>query len=87
MRDLVSQSTFTIQDFLKRIDMIKIVDTFTSTWDMVTPTAISNSWKKLMPLPSSFMQNSEPSEETTNSEFIQQLSRMNITFTDDDIQN
>ena len=33
------------------------------------------------------MQNSDPSEETTNSEFIQQFSRMNITFTDDDIQN
>ena len=33
------------------------------------------------------MQNSDPSEETINSEFIQQFSRMNITFTDDDIQN
>ena len=87
LRDLVSQSTFTIQDFLKRIDMIKIVDTVASAWDMVTPTAIRNSWKKLMPLPSSSMQNSDPSEETTNSEFIQQFSRMNITFTDDDIQN
>ena len=30
MRDLVSQSTFTIQDFLKRIDKIKIVDTVAS---------------------------------------------------------
>ena len=87
LRNLVSQSTFTIQDFLKRIDMIKIVDTVASAWDMVTPTAIRNSWKKLMPLPSSSMQNSDPSEETTNSEFIQQFSRMNITFTDDDIQN
>ena len=27
LRDLVSQSTFTIQDFLKRIDMVKVVDT------------------------------------------------------------
>ena len=87
LRDLVSQSTFTIQDFLKRIDMIKIVDTVASAWDMVTPTAIRNSWKKLMPIPSSPMQNSDPLEETTNSEFIQQFSRMNITFTDDDIQN
>ena len=67
--------------------MIKIVDTVASAWYMLTSTAIRNSWKKLMPLLSSSMQNSDPSEETTNSEFIQQFSRMNITFTDDDTQN
>ena len=67
--------------------MTKTVDTVASAWDMVTTTAIRNSWKKLMTLPSSSMQNSDPSEETTNSEFIQQFSTMNITFTDDDIQN
>ena len=33
------------------------------------------------------MQNSDPLEETTNSEFIQQFLRINITFTDDDIHN
>ena len=54
---------------------------------MVTPTAIRNSWKKLMPLPSSSMQNSDPLEETSNNKFIQQFLRINITFTDNDIQN
>ena len=87
LRDLVSQSTFTIQDFLKRIDMTKIVDTVAFAWDMVTPTAIRNSWNKLMSLRSSSMQISEPLEEITNNEFIQQFSTINITFTDDDIQN
>ena len=87
VRDIVSQSTFTIHDFLKRFDMIKVVDTVASARDMVTPSAIRNSWKKLMALQSSSMQNSYPSEESTNSEFIQQFLRMNITFTDDDIQN
>ena len=70
LRDLVTQSTFTIQDFLKRIDMIKVVDTVASAWDMVTPAAIRNSWKKLMPLPSSSMQISEAFEEVTNNEFV-----------------
>ena len=30
LRDLVTQSSFTIQDFLKKIDMIKVVDTVAS---------------------------------------------------------
>ena len=47
LRDLVRQSTFTTQDFLKIIDMIKAVDTLASAWDIVTPIAIRNSWKKL----------------------------------------
>ena len=47
---------------------------------LVTPTAIRNSWKKLMQLPSSAMQNSDPLEETKNSEFIKQLLRINITL-------
>ena len=73
LRDLVTQSNFTIQDFLKRIDMIKVVDTVASALDMVTPAAIRNSWKKLMPLPSSSMQISEVFEEVTNNEFVQQF--------------
>ena len=55
LRDLVSQSTFTIQDCFNRIDMIKIVDTVASAWDRITSSTISNSWKKLIPLPSSPM--------------------------------
>ena len=82
LKDLVSQSTFTIHDFLKRIDIINVVNTVASAWDMVTPTAIRSSWKKLIP-----MQNSDMLEETTNSEFIQCFLRIYITFTDDDIQN
>ena len=88
LRDLISQSTFTIEDFLKRIDMIKICDTISSAWDMVKPSSIRNSWKKLMPLqPSSSMQNIDPLLKTPNDEFIQQFARLNITFTEDDIQN
>ena len=33
LRDLVTQTIFTIQDFLKRIDMIKVVDSVASAWD------------------------------------------------------
>ena len=40
-----------------------------------------------MPLPSSSMQNSDPLEETTNIEFIQQLLQISITFTNYDIQS
>ena len=50
LRDLISQLTFTIEDFLKRIDMIKIVGTVSSAWYMVKPSSIRNSWNKLMPL-------------------------------------
>ena len=68
--------------------MIKIVDTISSAWNMVKPSSIRNSWKKLMPLqPSSSMQNIDPLEKTPNNEFIQQFARLNITFTEDDIQN
>ena len=87
LRDLVTQSTFTIHYFLKIIDMIKVVDTVASAWDMVTPAAIRNSWKKLMPLPSSSMQISEAFEEVITNEFVQQFSALKITCTDDDIQN
>ena len=86
LRDLVSQSTFTIHDIVKRIDTTKIVDTVESAWDMI-PTAIKNSWKKFMPLPSSSIQISEPLEEITSNEVIQQFSTINIIFTDDDIKN
>ena len=87
LRDRVSQSTFTIQDFLKKVDMIKIVDTVAAAWDMVTPTAIRNYWKKLMPLPNDIQQNNIPQEVILTNEFMQQFSRVNITLTDDDIQN
>merc|ERR1712183_785187 len=84
----MGQSTFTIEDFLKRIDMIKVVDTISSAWDMVKPSSIRNSWKKSMSLqPSSSMQNIDPLEKTPNNEFIQHFARLNITFTEDDIQN
>ena len=43
LRDLVLQSTFSIQDILTR--MIQVVDTIASAWNMVTPTAIRNSQK------------------------------------------
>ena len=85
LRDLVSQSTFTIQDFLKRIDMVKVVDTVAVAWDLVTLSAIRNSWKKLIQLPSSSQQDSPV--EISNNEFVKQFSRMNITLTDDEIQN
>ena len=62
--------TLTIEDFLKRNDMIKIVDTVTSAWDMVKPSSIRNSRKKLMPLQqSSSMQNLDLSEKTQNNEY------------------
>ena len=70
LRDLVTQSTFKIQDFLKRIDMIKVGDTITLAWDMVTPAAIKNSWEKLMLLPSSSKQISQVFEEVTINEFV-----------------
>ena len=87
LRDLVSQSTFTIQDFLKTLDMMKVIDTVATAWDMVTPAAIRNSWKKLMPLPNDIQQNNVPQEVISNNDFVQQFSRVNITLTDDDIQN
>ena len=85
LRDLETQSTFIIEDFLKIIDMIKVFDTVASAWDIVTPVTIRNSWKKLIPLPSSSMQINETFEEVTNNEFVQQFSARNITYTDDDI--
>ena len=68
--DLVSQSTFTIQDFLKKVDMIKVFDTVAAAWDMVTPAAIRNSWKNLMPLPNDMQQNNVPQEVISNNEFV-----------------
>ena len=68
--DLVPQSTFTIQDFLKKVDMIKVFDTVAGAWDMVTPAAIRNSWKKLMPLPNDMQQNNVPQEVISNNEFV-----------------
>ena len=38
----LTPSASAIQDFLKRIDMIKVGDTITLAWDMVTPAAIRN---------------------------------------------
>ena len=87
LRDLVSQSTFTIQDFLKTLDMMKVIDTVATAWDMVTPAAIKNSWKKLLLLPNDIQQNNVPQEVISNNDFVQQFSRVNIILTDDDIQN
>ena len=70
LRNLVSQLTFTIKDFLKRIDMVKVVDTVAVAWDLVTPAAIRNSWKKLIQLPSSSQQ--DPPVEISNNEFVKQ---------------
>ena len=68
--------------------MIKIVNTVSSAWNIVKPCSIINSWKKLMPLQqSSSMQNIDPSEKTQNNEFVQQFARLNILFTEDDIQS
>ena len=67
--------------------MIKVGDTITLAWDMVTPAATGNSWKKLMLLPSSSMQISESIEEVTINEFMKQFLALNITHTDNDIQN
>ena len=81
LKDLISQSTCTIEDFLKRIDIIKIVDNVSFAWDMVKSSSIRNSWKKLMPLQqSSSMRNIDPSEKTQNNEFVQKFARLDITF-------
>ena len=55
LRDFVTQSTFIIQNFPKRFDMIKVVDTVVIALDNVTDAVTRNSWKKLMSLPSSSM--------------------------------
>ena len=67
--------------------MIKVVNTVAAAWDMITPAAIRNSWKKLMSLLNDIQQNNVPQEVISNNEFVQQFSRVNITLTDDDIQN
>lgn len=64
--------------------MIKSVDTIAPAWDMISPSAIRNSWKILLPLLSSSMQN-DLLEETAESEFIQQFFKLTIKFTDNDI--
>ena len=56
--------------------MIKIVDIIAFARDIVIPSAIRNSWIKLLLLPSSSMQNSEPLEETANSKFIKQFLKL-----------
>ena len=67
--------------------MIKIVATVLYAWDMVKPSSIRNSRKKLMPLQqNSSMRNLDPSEKTQNNEFVHQFERLNITSTEDDIQ-
>ena len=68
--------------------MIKTVNIVSSAWDMIKPSSIRNSRKKLMPLQqSSSMQNIDLSETTQSNEFVQQFARLNILFTEDDIQS
>ena len=68
--------------------MIKIVDTVSSAWDMIKPSSIRNSRKKLMPLQqSSSMQNLDLLEKKLKTtSIVQQFERLNITSTEDNIQ-
>ena len=53
---------------------------------MVKPPSLETHEKNNSITTKLFMQNIDPSEKTQNNEFVQQFTRLNITFTEDDIQ-
>ena len=87
LRDVVSRPGTPIVDVLKKIDLLKVVETIALAWDSVSKTTIRNSWKKLIPLPdSSTDQTHAITTIISNDDFVEQFSELNIQITNDDVQ-
>ena len=72
--------------FLKKIDMLSVVEKIANAWAQVSPETLRKSWRKLIPFDeSSVEKNKTCSESVLNDEFVKQFAALNIGLTTFDI--
>ena len=86
LRDLISQTEDEMLGFLKKIDMLMVVEKISNAWEQIRSETLRKLWQKLIPLEESFMEEStECLESPLNEEFVEQFAALNIVLGPSDI--
>lgn len=87
LREVVAQASGNVSDGLRKIDMIKVIDTVSAAWDKVAAITIRRSWKKIIPLPDCASQSENDAPTVSNEDFIGQLQRLDLNLSSSDVQD
>ena len=74
--------------FLKKIDILKVVENISYAWEQIRPETLRKSWRKLIPLEKFSLEKSAVCSETEsilNDDFVEQFAALNIVLAPSDI--
>ena len=79
LKELVSPTEGDMLAFLKKIDMLSVVEKIANAWEQVSHETLRKSWHKFIPFDKSFVEeNATCSESMLNDEFAEQFATLNI---------
>lgn len=88
LKDLTSQTEDDMLGFLKKIDILKVVENISYAWEQIRPETLRKSWRKLIPLEEFSLEKSAVCSETEsilNDDFVEQFAALNIVLAPSDI--
>ena len=72
--------------FLKKIDILKVVEKISNAWEQIRPERVRKSWQKLIPLEASSLEESAVGlESILNDDFVEKFAALNIVLEPSDI--
>lgn len=88
LRELISRKEEDMLTFLKKIDMLRVIEKIAISWDDISPATIRKSWRKLIPIGDAPIdENAACLAENvpTNDEFVEQFAELSIDMTPSDV--
>ena len=86
LRELLSQTETDMLTFLKKIDILRVIEKIAITWDQISTETIRKSWGRLIPIgEASVDENDAYLESVSNDDFVKQFEELNIDIATSDI--
>ena len=86
LKDLISQTEDNMLGFLKKIDILEVVEKILNAWERIRPETLRKSWKKLIPLEESSLEESAVcTESILSDDFVEKFAALNIVLEPSDI--
>ena len=86
LKEMISQTEADMLAFLKKIDMLSVVEKIANAREQVSPETLGKSWRKLISFDEfSLEENATCSESVLNDKFVEQFAALSIELTISDI--
>ena len=81
LKDLTAQTEDDMLEFLKKIDILKVVEKILNAWEQIRPETLRKSWQNLIPFEESFLEESGVcSVSILNDDFVEKFAALNIVL-------